>query len=66
MIECCKSAGVAIAFTRLVDSSSALLGCGRNRSTHQFECNSDDVASPRIGLRISPYELDMVEPVMRS
>ena len=43
VIECCKSAGVAVAFTRLVDSMSVLLGHGRNKSTHQFGCNSEDM-----------------------
>ena len=42
MLECCKSAGVAVAFTRLIDGMSVLLECGRNNSTHQFGCNSED------------------------
>ena len=35
--------GVVAAFTRLVDSVSALLGRGKNSSTHQFRCSSEEM-----------------------
>ena len=48
MIECCKSADLAVAFARLVDSMSALLGCERSNSTHQFGCSSEDMEIHRL------------------
>ena len=41
--RCCKSAGVAVAFTRFVDSMGALLGRVGENSTHQFGCSSEDM-----------------------
>lgn len=60
MLECCKTSGVAIAFTRLVDSMGMSLDCVRNSSTHQFGCSSEGVANPQIRLWISPEELELV------
>ena len=43
MIECRETAGVAVAFTRLVDGMSVLLERERNSGTHQFGCSSEDM-----------------------
>ena len=65
MLECCKSAGVAVTFTRLVDSMSMLLDRRRKSSTHQFGYNNEGMENPQIGLWISPDELDLFDPVIR-
>ena len=43
MIKYYKSTGVAVAFTRLLDSVSASLGRGKDSSTYRFGYRSEDM-----------------------
>ena len=56
VIECCKFAGVAVAFTRLVDSMSAFFGRERNSSTHQFGCSSEDLETHELDFGITQMD----------
>ena len=56
MIECRETAGVTVAFTRLVDGMNVLLERGKNSSTHQFGCNSEDMKIHLLDFRFTQMD----------
>ena len=56
LIECHETVGVAVAFSRLVDGMSVMLERERNSSTHQFECNSEDMEIHRLDFGVTQMD----------